>query len=1099
MILTPRDIKRAKVFLFSILITILLFSFVSAVSMPYAQWHLNGTSGINVMDSSNNSLNGTIINNASFVAGKLGNALNFNGVNQSVNFTKIAQFERNQSFSFVYWFNTSSSGSSMAFMGNLNTSNSKGIWIHSASRKINFNFQSSGANLITVTQANQYSLNAHHFVVITYDGSGNASNVKIYMDNSLQAVNITADSLTTGSAISNANFLFGARSDGYPWNGMLDEVSIYNAVLNTSDIDYLYNSGSGTEGVPIFINSTFNYQIPSDLNTTMTSTNISYNISRTNNLSNVFLYYKVNSTLHDNCWVFVNGSNYKCGLTQKLVSTNTTNTFNWNFDDSDIFPSTHNIIDTTINNLVHTDNVFANVNSYVKVQFLNVSNTESNNVFMIMANTSGASPLNVYYCNSTYSTGDPSINVSCNNFYNLGATGSYSDQENASKYNLLPMTINVTSGMVGTVKVTPISYLIIKSSAVFWHYGTVAEIARTGATQTTVTNGNSWSNFAGTLDAHLHQFDGNDTLNYFAEACDITSFCINSTFRADRLEVGNQVPTTPVFIKPIQYFYNNNLTINYTASFSPNGYQIMKYNLTLLNPDFSFNQTITANNSQNLTFVYDTNLSRDAYYTLMVTVCDINNLCSNGFSFPFLIDNTPPYGDVLSPSGILNSRDTNFTINITDNQNVSNFTLYIMNGSNFTINETFMSVNNQSGIFNIFYHFIADGFYSFFVTIFDYASNSFTSIIKFVNIVSLPPIMNITYPLNNSNYTYTIQNIFYSINGEADNCWYSLNNGLTNISTICNGVVNGLSSIEGINSWTIYGNNSLGENFSQVIFNATCSNPNVHVSLTSYPYADINQSYHISLTPFVLGNSVIKLDVQNSAENSTYNFTYINATQSYDINLTFINETDYRLIVSGDGICPTIESNLIFNVLVRSPYYITVRLFNQNDFSAIDTDFSYITAEYTSVTNPTAEAFLFPLISNQIPAFNSPYINGEAVLKLYEPSKYKFRYYSGDIDFNGQYVVPNITKEYRTPVFLGTQNLNGSNELIQFVLGTKDLHPYFWLFNWIMIILIGLSIICGITIFFKLPQYPLLGLVLGIGFPIMIVALRIIVWFFVGS
>ena len=61
----------------------------------YSWWHLNENTGTNVVDSSGNNYNGTAILPL-WVTGKLNSALQFNGVNQSINYSVLLQTLKEQ-------------------------------------------------------------------------------------------------------------------------------------------------------------------------------------------------------------------------------------------------------------------------------------------------------------------------------------------------------------------------------------------------------------------------------------------------------------------------------------------------------------------------------------------------------------------------------------------------------------------------------------------------------------------------------------------------------------------------------------------------------------------------------------------------------------------------------------------------------------------------------------------------------------------------------------------------------------------------------------------------------------------------------------------
>lgn len=76
---------------------------------------------------------------------------------------------------------------------------------------------------------------------------------------------------------------------------------------------------------------------------------------------------------------------------------------------------------------------------------------------------------------------------------------------------------------------------------------------------------------------------------------------------------------------------------------------------------------------------------------------------------------------------------------------------------------------------------------------------------------NIAPTINLTYPINNSNYTslQTILNYTVSDN-ELDSCWYTLNSGATNNSVNCGENLTSLTSSQGINIWRVYANDTSG-------------------------------------------------------------------------------------------------------------------------------------------------------------------------------------------------------------------------------------------------------------------------------------------------
>jgi hypothetical protein len=51
----------------------------------------------------------------------------------------------------------------------------------------------------------------------------------------------------------------------------------------------------------------------------------------------------------------------------------------------------------------------------------------------------------------------------------------------------------------------------------------IDDISRTDAIQTSTNRGGAWTNFSGTVDAHLHQYDGSEKFYYYVCANDTSN------------------------------------------------------------------------------------------------------------------------------------------------------------------------------------------------------------------------------------------------------------------------------------------------------------------------------------------------------------------------------------------------------------------------------------------------------------------------------------------------------------------------------------------------------------------------------------------------
>jgi len=213
----------------------------------YAHWSLNESSGSNVPDSSGNSRNGTTQNSPTWTSGKINNCLQFNGSNQYIDCGNIANFERTQACSYEFWFKNS--GENKQIMSRYDSVNVRGTSICvNVSGTIMFLLATDSTHYLLVqTTSSGYNNNTWHHVIVTYDGSSNASGVNIWIDGSDKALTTVQNNLNSGITISD-NFFIGKTSQKTYYDGYLDEILIYETKLNSTEVANRWNSGNGTEG-----------------------------------------------------------------------------------------------------------------------------------------------------------------------------------------------------------------------------------------------------------------------------------------------------------------------------------------------------------------------------------------------------------------------------------------------------------------------------------------------------------------------------------------------------------------------------------------------------------------------------------------------------------------------------------------------------------------------------------------------------------------------------------------------------------------------------------------------------------------------------------
>src|SRR3989344_4532273 len=194
-----------------------------------------------VTDSSGRGNTGTITNMATSTAiGKIGQALNFDGVNDYVNAGNGASLNITDAITLSAWVKII--GAQPTYARIIAKS-----WVYYLQIDTNntavLGFQD-GQPWIGVLGSRVLSDNTWYHIVGTYDKNGGATNGRIYingvLDNTLTS---TQPIQTVGSSV-----LIGAHSGGLPgFHGLIDDVRIYNRALSQDEIKRLYNMGATTK------------------------------------------------------------------------------------------------------------------------------------------------------------------------------------------------------------------------------------------------------------------------------------------------------------------------------------------------------------------------------------------------------------------------------------------------------------------------------------------------------------------------------------------------------------------------------------------------------------------------------------------------------------------------------------------------------------------------------------------------------------------------------------------------------------------------------------------------------------------------------------
>ncbi|MBU3680375.1 MAG: T9SS type A sorting domain-containing protein [Flavobacterium sp.] len=231
-----------------------------------AYWPFNG----NANDESGNGNNGTV-NGATLTTDRFGNSNNaysFDGINDYIA-TNFVPNNSNQSRTISVWFNENgltlpNDGYSIVSYGasSDNCSQAGGRFELGMYFNPNINAKSIKVDGVctAISASTTYSNGWHHFIV-TYDNSfGNLFRfIKLYIDGIL-ITGINYNPNTIINTLNLSNFTIGkspssSSTTQRSYNGLLDDIGIWNRALTPEEITNLYNSVNTTDCSTLVINS----------------------------------------------------------------------------------------------------------------------------------------------------------------------------------------------------------------------------------------------------------------------------------------------------------------------------------------------------------------------------------------------------------------------------------------------------------------------------------------------------------------------------------------------------------------------------------------------------------------------------------------------------------------------------------------------------------------------------------------------------------------------------------------------------------------------------------------------------------------------------
>src|SRR5262249_36769691 len=204
-----------------------------------AYWKFDEGNGTTISDASGNGNTGTLVNGPQWTNGVSGKALYFDGIASNVAVLNSTSLDLPNSFTFSAWVNPAVAQSNFTAAISKNSSSDHVYFLYATSGGSycgGTGFPLAGANIAgsqdIVCSASGVPLNTWSHLTSTYDGS----TLRFYVNGSLSQSVTASGTIESGTG----TFQIGASQWGEYFNGLIDEVRIYNRALSDTEIQAIY-------------------------------------------------------------------------------------------------------------------------------------------------------------------------------------------------------------------------------------------------------------------------------------------------------------------------------------------------------------------------------------------------------------------------------------------------------------------------------------------------------------------------------------------------------------------------------------------------------------------------------------------------------------------------------------------------------------------------------------------------------------------------------------------------------------------------------------------------------------------------------------------
>ena len=208
--------------------------------VAYWSFDRNSVTGMRVNDMSGNGNDGTLTNSPNLVKGKIGQALQLDEANSFMDAGLKSSLSNLHALTFSAWIYPQTLNSVEHIVDKGGANNSGWMINFEANARLQFLAYFTNGSTERTSDYNLIEQNVWQHIVVTWDGSAMAANVKMYLNGSEMANRATFDGRGSRKNDAAYHLYIGDATTLSPFYGLIDEVRIYNRVLSTDEIQRLY-------------------------------------------------------------------------------------------------------------------------------------------------------------------------------------------------------------------------------------------------------------------------------------------------------------------------------------------------------------------------------------------------------------------------------------------------------------------------------------------------------------------------------------------------------------------------------------------------------------------------------------------------------------------------------------------------------------------------------------------------------------------------------------------------------------------------------------------------------------------------------------------